>query len=276
MNSKRSAMGFSLPGERRTTFDAVASTYDRARPGYPTELFEDVIAYSGIPEGGRILEVGPGSGHATIPFAMRGYQIDAYELGENLAERWRENLAGFPNASIHVGPFEQAKLPESGYDLAIAATAFHWIPPEIGFPMVGRALKPDGTIALWWNRHIATEEDRGFFTASRPLYERWAPDLIEDDTNPPSDPSEIPSPVGDRIERSGWFGPVTEKHYIWTRTFDTETYLGLLDSYSRYRVMDDVTRQAIFAELRQLIDRDFGGAVTKGFLTLLYLARRSS
>lgn len=34
--------------QRRITFDEDALLYDRARPGYPDALFEDVIAYLAI------------------------------------------------------------------------------------------------------------------------------------------------------------------------------------------------------------------------------------
>jgi hypothetical protein len=34
--------------QRRITFDEGALLYDRARPGYPDALFEDVIAYLAI------------------------------------------------------------------------------------------------------------------------------------------------------------------------------------------------------------------------------------
>jgi len=39
----------------RTTFDEAALLYDEVRPGYPEDLFDDVVALSGIPAGGRIL-----------------------------------------------------------------------------------------------------------------------------------------------------------------------------------------------------------------------------
>jgi len=48
----------------RTTFDGAALLYDEVRPGYPEELFDDVVALSGIPSGGRVLEIGCGTGHA--------------------------------------------------------------------------------------------------------------------------------------------------------------------------------------------------------------------
>src|SRR5215210_5494927 len=58
----------------RTTFDEAASLYDEVRPGYPEDLFDDIVSLSGIPSGGRILEIGCGTGQATVPFALRGYR----------------------------------------------------------------------------------------------------------------------------------------------------------------------------------------------------------
>src|ERR687889_1666147 len=91
----------------RTTFDEAASLYDEVRPGYPEELFDDVVSLSGIPPAGRILEIGCGTGQATVPFARRGYRILCIELGENLATVTRRNLRMYPQARVRTGDFEQ-------------------------------------------------------------------------------------------------------------------------------------------------------------------------
>ena len=36
----------------RSTFDRAALLYDKVRPGYPEELFEDLVSLSGIPAAG--------------------------------------------------------------------------------------------------------------------------------------------------------------------------------------------------------------------------------
>jgi ubiquinone/menaquinone biosynthesis C-methylase UbiE len=69
----------------RSTFDRAALLYDKVRPGYPEELSEDLLSLSGIPAGGRVLEVGCGTGQATLPLARHGYGMLCVELGENLA-----------------------------------------------------------------------------------------------------------------------------------------------------------------------------------------------
>jgi SAM-dependent methyltransferase len=124
----------------RTTFDEAASLYDEVRPGYPEDLFDDVVSLSGIPAGGRIMEIGCGTGQATVPFARRGYRILCIELGENMAAVARRNLKGFPNAEVRTGAFEDTSSQEGAFDLAISATAFHWLDPSVAYPKTARAL----------------------------------------------------------------------------------------------------------------------------------------
>jgi hypothetical protein len=59
--------------KRSREFDTVAELYDAYRPDYPGELIESILSTTGIPPGGRILEIGSGTGKATAPFARRGF-----------------------------------------------------------------------------------------------------------------------------------------------------------------------------------------------------------
>ena len=69
----------------RETFDQVAELYDRARPNYPAEVFDDLAALARLPDGARILEIGCGTGQGTLPLARRGYRVICVELGSDLA-----------------------------------------------------------------------------------------------------------------------------------------------------------------------------------------------
>ena len=80
----------------RQTFDQAADSYDRVRPEYPDELFDDLVALTGVTPGDHLLEVGCATGKATRPLARRGFRITCVELGAGLAAAARVNLAGFP------------------------------------------------------------------------------------------------------------------------------------------------------------------------------------
>src|ERR671933_454382 len=66
-----------MPDRRRlrTTFEEVPELYERARPLYPPELFDDLVAYAGLEAGSRVLEIGCGTGQATLPLAERGLAV---------------------------------------------------------------------------------------------------------------------------------------------------------------------------------------------------------
>ena len=109
----------------RNTFDKIAQLYDKARPSYPDALFDDILAYSNLPDTSRILEVGCGTGQATLPLARRGYTIDCIELGPQLAALASDKLKDFPQVNVTCANFETISLPSSSYDLLLSATAFH-------------------------------------------------------------------------------------------------------------------------------------------------------
>ena len=266
-----------MSGEReklRTTFDGAASLYDEVRPGYPEELFEDVVSLSGIPVGGRILEIGCGTGQATLPFARRGYRILCVELGENMAAVARRNLEEYPRAGVHTGVFERWPVQEGTFDLAISATAFHWLDPEVAYPKVAGALGEGGALALFWNEHVHSDAGGDFFREVQRIYDREAPEIVgpEDYKGPPR-----PDEVRDRapeIENTGLFGETTTRQYQWDVPYDADGYLRVLNTYSGHRNLQDDTRNRLFGGIADLIDSRYGGRIVKGYLTTLYVAHR--
>jgi len=87
---------------RREEFDRSARYYDEIRPGYPEELIEDIITLSEIPENGRIIEIGCGSGQATLPFAQRGYEMLCLDIGKNLLNTARNKLSKYKKVKLSI------------------------------------------------------------------------------------------------------------------------------------------------------------------------------
>lgn len=257
----------------RAVFDEAALLYDAVRPGYPAAMCADIVALSGIPPDGRILEIGCGTGQATVPFARRGYRIRCVELGARMAAVARRNLSAFPRAAVWVGAFEEWPLEPAAFDLAISATAFHWLDPAVAYPKVARALKPGGAIALFWNEHVQSAASRGFFEAAQEVYRRAAPEL-DRQWRPLPWPDEVPTPVAQEIEQTGLFGPVTVCRYPWEATYDADAYVRLLNTYSGHRNLDQAARKSLSRGIADLIESRFGGQITKGYLTVLYVAHR--
>jgi SAM-dependent methyltransferase len=132
----------SIDRSPRFTFEEVANLYNEALPGYPEELIADIFSLSQMPADGRILEIGCGPGNATEMFARHGREILAIELGERQASR-----AAYPKVSVLNTSFEWWQAEAVAFELAVAAGAYDWIPPEISYPKVSDALYAFGSEA---------------------------------------------------------------------------------------------------------------------------------
>lgn len=260
------------PNHLRTTFEQAARIYHDARPGYPEELFDDLVALSGIPPGGHILEIGPGTGIATLPLARRGYAIRCIELGEQLAAVARENLADFPAVSVEIGTFETLPVAASTYDLAFSATAWHWIEQPLGYRKVAQALKPGGALAIWRHEHVWSPAGGDFWVDVQEVYEREMPGT------PPGLRLSLPDDIADEsaeIEASGLFGPPALRRYVWDIEYDAESYLRLLSTYSGHIDLAEPNRVRLFQGIADLINAPpNNGRIVKGYLAILHVAQR--
>ena len=75
------------------TFDTVASGYDKMRPGYVKELYQEIFDYIPIGEESSVIEVGSGSGQATEPILSTGCELTSVEYGEKFAELLKDKFS---------------------------------------------------------------------------------------------------------------------------------------------------------------------------------------
>ncbi len=253
----------------RSTFDQAAELYDRARPRYPTGLFDDLAELAGIGPGSSVLEIGPGTGQATVALAERGCRVVAVELGAALAAVARRNLARFPAVEVVTAPFEDWPLPEEPFDLVLAATAFHWIDPEVRVVKAADALRPGGMLATVTTHHVAGGDD-SFFAQAQACYGRWDPETPPGGV-PLRPATDIPS-SSEELDRSHRFGPATFRRYEWEQAYTTAGYVEVLLTYSGHRALDPAAQSGLLDCIAHLIDAGYGGRVVKRYLTELRVA----
>jgi SAM-dependent methyltransferase len=257
------------PTELRRTFDSAAERYDRVRPGYPPEVFEDLATLAGLEAGSRVLEIGCGTGQATVSLAKRGYRIVAVELGPELATVARRRLAAYPNVEVVLGGFEEWALPRDRFDAVVSATAFHWIDPEIRVTKAAEALRPGGSLAVIETRRNPVGED---VLANLPrCHERWDPSA-ERPIRPLS-ADELPESRDD-IDRSGFFARIETRRYEWAQTYTTSDYLDLVMTFSSVLALESPARSGLIDCIRDLIDGDLGGLVTERCVNRLVVAQK--
>jgi len=254
----------------RTTFSEDAELYDRARPEYPTELFADLATLAGLGPGSGVLEIGCGTGQATVALARLGCTVTAVELGGSLARVARRKLAGL-DARVVVTTFEEWPLPPEPFDLVVAATSFHWVDPALRVRKSADALRPDGSLAVISTHHVAGGTN-AFFADAQRCYERFDPATPPDLRLLPAD--DLPCD-GAEFDQSGRFGPVLFRRYQADHIYTTDEYLNLLSTFSGHRALPSGARQGLFSCLRHLIDNNHRGEISKRLMTQLAIAHRA-
>jgi SAM-dependent methyltransferase len=253
----------------RTSFDEDAELYDRARPGYPEPLFDELVRLAGLRPGDRALEIGCGTGQATRPQAARGLRVTCVELGENMARVARRNLSAFPGVDVQQGTFEDWALPAESFDVALAATSWHWIEHGVRFVKTAEALRPGGALAIIGTVHVSDERGDAFFRRAQDFYERCAPEQQRGwgDGLPRADS------VGPPEFDLGRFHEPVFRRFPWVGTFTAAEYLDLLSSFSDHRRLPAVQRSCLFEGIARVI-AEFGGRVRKHHLFTLAVSRR--
>jgi len=252
--------------ELRQTFETVPALYDRVRPTYPDELFVDLALV--IRPGGRILEIGPGTGQATLPLAERGFEVVAVELGPALAAFTRAKLAAFPKAEIVNGEFERTSF-DGSFDAVVAFTSFHWIDPALRYAKAASLLRPAGVLAVTEVSHVRVQDDDPFWVEVQADYDAVVPD--PDNRSPP-----LLAEVGDlrsEIAATGLFADVEVRRYVWQVTYGAAEYIDLLRTYSPNIVLDPETSPELLRRIRARIEARDDPHVTKSYLATTNIAR---
>jgi len=254
------------------TFDRVAALYDRARPRYPRELYDDLAAITGVAPGARVLEIAPGTGIVTGELARRGYDVTAVEMGANLAAVAKRNLAPFPNARVEVSRFEDWDGGAGKFDLTCCATAFSWLEPSARPEKCAALLRPGGHLAVWDTLHVDGGTSQ-FFIDMQGCYERWMPGT-EPGLRQPTIASAVRPEYG--LGDSPAFELAATREYPVTLAYTTETYLDVIQTYSGHIDLSPENAAGLYGCIREMIDAKYGGRIEKQYLFYLQVWRRRS
>lgn len=120
--------GYDSHRARRALLGDDVAVYEQGRPPYPARVFELLQSAGALRTGRSVLEIGPGTGQATVALLDAGAHVTAVELSEAFADRLADRFAARAFTVLR-GPFESAELAAGSFDLVVAATSFHWIIP---------------------------------------------------------------------------------------------------------------------------------------------------
>lgn len=265
---------------RRGVFGRDPEGYHKARLDYPPRLYDVLRDRCGLAPGRSVLEIGPGTGIATRALLQRGAgPMTLVEADPRLARYLRASLVCGP-APVQVlsSSFESAELPSASFDLVVAASSFHWLPPRRALRKVARVLRPGGWWAAWNNHHGDPFRRSEFNDALQPLYaelrgnRRRTYDAVRR------------MRAQDRRERErrlaavaavGRLGRVSCIQLRWAVQLPSERVVALWSTFSDIVTLPPGRRRWFLSELGRIARDQFGGRVTLQMVTPLYTARRS-
>jgi ubiquinone/menaquinone biosynthesis C-methylase UbiE len=148
-----------LEEDSRWVFNRMADVYD-ARPPYPAALVDALAALA--PAGGRVADLGAGTGHLALPLAARGLDVTAVEPARAMLERLRANAeaAGLAVRAEHATA-EATPIAAHSIDLVLVADALHFIDAELVGAEIARVLRRGGALAVVTTAFADTPYMRG-------------------------------------------------------------------------------------------------------------------
>ena len=251
-----------------TTFNSVCTEYDRWRPNYVKELYDDIFNVKEITSSSNVLEVGIGTGQATLPILETGCSLTAIELGDQLAEFSKYKFKNYSKMNVKNLAFQDFECPPNSFDLIFSATAFHWIPEDIGYTKIFDMLKRGGVFARFANHPYKDKKRNNIHIAFENIYAKYMPGSLAGDEYSEENAKNI-ADIASKYE----FIDISYRLYHRTRTFTADEYTSLLGTYSDNIAIEETIRIKFFDEIRDAIN-DNGGIITIYDTIDLQLARK--
>ena len=267
-------MGLAADDQRRhdlrAGFDRAAEDYQRTRPVCPPALFDDLIALAGLESGDRVLEIGCGTGQATLPLAERGLAVTAVELGAELAAIARLRLAAFPAAEVMTSAFEEWPPRGAPFDAVVAVSSLHWIDPHLRYAKPHELLRPGGAMAVAGCLWAQPADAEPFW---RDVQEDYQAVGFEGDPPPP--PGQI-TPRHFPPEAESLFDEVASLRYPpFEVPYSAGDYLAQLATQSVTRALGEARSAEFLARVRRRLESHGWPQLTATFVAFLIVGRRA-
>lgn len=233
--------------QERETFGGISQIYDEARPSYPKILIDDIIAFSTVKKGDSVLDIGCGTGQATLLFAEQGFSVTGLDLSGEMIAVAKKKCVSFPQVDFKEGIFEEVEFSKESFDLIISAMAWHWIISEKRYEKVHLFLKKKAALALFWYTQVSKKSH--FLKDAGAILEKYG--------------GKNAGPTGPRIEvrvqdtlqelkSSPLFTDIHQKEYFEEILFSKGRYTNLVLSYGWVQMLSEKDKEELVTEFEEL------------------------
>jgi SAM-dependent methyltransferase len=258
--------------EGRRLFGRDASLYDAGRPQYPETVYEILEQRCGLKGGCRVLEIGPGTGLVTRRLLEAGASVVAIEPDPGLAAYLHRV---FTDSVVEVveSPLESAALEVEAFELALAATSFHWVDQKVGLGKLHGAIRPGASVALWWTLYRDPSATDQFTRAVEGILGPNTRGAFDEPGRPPFQ-LDVEHRLRD-MRRWGHLEHLEATIMETTFVLDGQQARALYGSMATVLRRDPEEQTVILDSVQNLVETVFGGAVERRFVTALYTGRRA-
>jgi SAM-dependent methyltransferase len=213
-------------------FGAAADLYERARPSYPQEAIDWLLARCEVGPASTVVDLGAGTGKLTRLLVPSGARVVAVEP---IAEM-RAHIEG---AEVVDGTAEELPLPDASADIVAVAQAFHWFDHDRALPEIHRVLREDGRLVLVWNmRDLDDPLQRSVEELLQPIRREV--------------PAQAVGAWREPLQRSALFGPAVVGRFTYEQQFTADDLCDRVASTSFVAAMSAVDREELLVRVRAL------------------------
>jgi SAM-dependent methyltransferase len=232
-------------------FSRSAEAYERGRPRYPSEVLE--LLLSRLPAGAPVLDLAAGTGALTRPLLEAGLEVVAVEPVAEMRAALPRQVRALE------GTAEAIPLAAEEVDAVVVGQAFHWFDGDAALPEIHRVLRPEGLLALFWNRRVDDDP------VNRAI------DRIVD-PHRAGTPTHRYDAWRAAFERTCLFLPLSEHELPNEQRLDADGIAARVGSISFIAALDEPERRRVVEEARAIAGE---GTVTVPYRTEVQMWRRS-
>jgi SAM-dependent methyltransferase len=262
-------MGDDTRRHLRGGFDRAAEDYQRTRPICPPQLFDDLIRVAALTAGDRVIEIGCGTGQATVPLAERELAITAVELGSELAGITRRRLREYPAVEVVTCSFEDWQPHGVLFDAVVAVNSLHWIDPRLRYSKPYGLLRSEGVMAVAGCQRTQPADAARFWVDVQADYR-----AVGYEGSPPPLPEQI-SAWHFPQEASSLFREAASFCYPFEVLYSAEDYLANLATQSGTRALGEARSTEFLARVRRRLESFGWPQLTVTFVGYLTLGQRT-